>query len=91
MTGSQQYAISKYPDVEEIYRRLDALVRQPMRRVRDAACARAPPLAIRAADAAAVASNWRRLRWAEVMCCSLFKKVWASLAPGCCCSPLEAV
>jgi glutamate-1-semialdehyde aminotransferase len=35
MTGSQQYAISQYPDVEDIYRRLDALVRQPMRRVRN--------------------------------------------------------
>ena len=34
MTGSQQHAISQYPDVEDIYRRLDALVRQPMRRVR---------------------------------------------------------
>jgi len=30
----QQYAISQYPDVDDIYRRLDALVRQPMRRVR---------------------------------------------------------
>jgi glutamate-1-semialdehyde 2,1-aminomutase len=35
MTGSQQYAISQYPDVDDIYRRLDALVRQPMRRVRN--------------------------------------------------------
>jgi glutamate-1-semialdehyde 2,1-aminomutase len=35
MNESQQYAISQYPDVEDIYRRLDALVRQPMRRVRD--------------------------------------------------------
>ncbi|MEI6186398.1 MAG: aminotransferase class III-fold pyridoxal phosphate-dependent enzyme [Dehalococcoidia bacterium] len=34
MTEEQKYAISKYPDVEDIYRRLDALVRQPMRRVR---------------------------------------------------------
>ena len=33
MTEEQKYAISKYPDVEDIYRRLDALVRQPMRRV----------------------------------------------------------
>ena len=30
----QQYAISQYPDVDDIYRRLDALVRQPMRPVR---------------------------------------------------------
>ena len=35
MTVSRQYAISQYPDVEDIYRRLDALVRQPMRRVRN--------------------------------------------------------
>lgn len=35
MTGSQQYAISQYHDVDDIYRRLDALVRQPMRRVRN--------------------------------------------------------
>ncbi|MCX5993198.1 MAG: aminotransferase class III-fold pyridoxal phosphate-dependent enzyme, partial [Chloroflexi bacterium] len=34
MTEEQKYAISQYPDVEDIYRRLDALVRQPMRRVR---------------------------------------------------------
>jgi glutamate-1-semialdehyde 2,1-aminomutase len=34
MTEEQRYAISQYPDVEDIYRRLDALVRQPMRRVR---------------------------------------------------------
>lgn len=34
MTQSQQYAISQYPDVGDIYRRLDALVRQPMRKVR---------------------------------------------------------
>ena len=30
----QQYAISKYPDVDEIYRQLDALISQPMRPVR---------------------------------------------------------
>jgi len=35
MTVSRQYAISQYPDVEDIYRRLDALVRQPMRMVRN--------------------------------------------------------
>jgi len=34
MTDEQRYAISQYPDVEDIYRRLDALVRQPMRKVR---------------------------------------------------------
>jgi len=34
MTDSQQYAITEYPDVNDIYRRLDALVRQPMRPVR---------------------------------------------------------
>ena len=34
MTDEQRYAISEYPDVDDIYRRLDALVRQPMRRVR---------------------------------------------------------
>jgi glutamate-1-semialdehyde aminotransferase len=34
MTNTQQYAISQYPDVNDIYRRLDALVRQPMRPVR---------------------------------------------------------
>ncbi len=31
---TQQYAISTYPDVEDIYRRLEMLVSQPMRRVR---------------------------------------------------------
>ena len=30
----QQYAISEYPDVKDVYQRLDALVRQPMRPVR---------------------------------------------------------
>jgi len=30
----QQYAISKYPDVAEIYRKLDALISQPIRAVR---------------------------------------------------------
>lgn len=34
MTTSQSYAISQYPDVDDIYRRLDALVRQPLRPVR---------------------------------------------------------
>ena len=34
MTESQQYAISQYPDVDDVYRRLDALVRQPIRPVR---------------------------------------------------------
>jgi glutamate-1-semialdehyde 2,1-aminomutase len=34
MSSNQGYAISQYPDVDEIYRRLDALVRQPMRRVK---------------------------------------------------------
>jgi glutamate-1-semialdehyde aminotransferase len=34
MTEEQRYAISQYPDVEDIYRRLDILVRQPMRKVR---------------------------------------------------------
>ncbi|HEX7540610.1 MAG TPA: aminotransferase class III-fold pyridoxal phosphate-dependent enzyme [Anaerolineales bacterium] len=34
MSEPQQYAISQYPDVEEVYRRLDALVRQPMRPIR---------------------------------------------------------
>ena len=31
---NQQYAISKYPDVDEVYRRLDALISQPMRPIR---------------------------------------------------------
>ena len=34
MTDIQKYAISQYPDVADIYRRLEALVSQPMRRVR---------------------------------------------------------
>jgi glutamate-1-semialdehyde 2,1-aminomutase len=34
MSDPQKYAISQYPDVEEIYRRLDALIRQPMRPIR---------------------------------------------------------
>ena len=34
MTETQQYAISEYPDVDDIYRRLDALIAQPMRPVR---------------------------------------------------------
>jgi glutamate-1-semialdehyde 2,1-aminomutase len=34
MDLSQQYAISKYPDVDEVYRRLDALVAQPIRPLR---------------------------------------------------------
>jgi glutamate-1-semialdehyde aminotransferase len=35
MSETQQYAISKYHNVDEIYRRLDALVQQPIRRVRE--------------------------------------------------------
>ena len=31
---TQQYAISEYPDVDDVYRRLNALIAQPMRRVR---------------------------------------------------------
>jgi glutamate-1-semialdehyde aminotransferase len=31
---SQQYAISEYPDVDEVYRRLNALISQPMRPIR---------------------------------------------------------
>jgi len=34
MSETQTYAISAYPDVDEIYRRLDALIAQPMRPVR---------------------------------------------------------
>ncbi|MGB8213622.1 MAG: aminotransferase class III-fold pyridoxal phosphate-dependent enzyme [Anaerolineales bacterium] len=34
MTEEQQYAISEYPDVKEVYRRLDALIRQPMRSIK---------------------------------------------------------
>ena len=34
MDPMQQYAISQYPDVDEVYRRLDALVSQPIRPVR---------------------------------------------------------
>ncbi len=34
MTGNQQYAISEYPDVNDVYRRLDALLAQPMRPIR---------------------------------------------------------
>ncbi|MCX6001802.1 MAG: aminotransferase class III-fold pyridoxal phosphate-dependent enzyme [Chloroflexi bacterium] len=34
MSDTQKYAISQYPDVDLVYRRLDALVSQPMRRVR---------------------------------------------------------
>ena len=34
MTENQTYAISEYPDVQDIYRRLDALVSQPLRPVR---------------------------------------------------------
>ena len=30
----QQYAISEYPDVKDVYHRLGALVRQPMRPIR---------------------------------------------------------
>jgi glutamate-1-semialdehyde aminotransferase len=35
MSETQQYAISQYHDVDEIYRRLNALVNQPIRRVRE--------------------------------------------------------
>jgi hypothetical protein len=35
MSDTQQYAISQYPDVADIYRRLEELVSQPMRRVRE--------------------------------------------------------
>ena len=34
MTENQQYAISEYPDVDDVYRRLDALLAQPMRPIR---------------------------------------------------------
>lgn len=34
MTDSQQHAISQYPDVNDVYRRLDVLLSQPVRRVR---------------------------------------------------------
>ena len=34
MTDEQRYAISEYPDVDDIYRRLNTLVGQPMRRVK---------------------------------------------------------
>jgi len=34
MSSAQTYAISAYPDTDEVYRRLDALVRQPMRPVK---------------------------------------------------------
>lgn len=34
MTETQQYAISQYPDVDDVYRRLDALIAGPMRPVR---------------------------------------------------------
>jgi len=30
----QKYAISQYPDVESIYKRLDALIKQPLRPVK---------------------------------------------------------
>jgi len=30
----QKYAISQYPDVESIYERLDALIKQPLRPVK---------------------------------------------------------
>ena len=32
--NAQQYAISEYPDVEDIYRRLNALIAQPLRPVK---------------------------------------------------------
>ncbi len=31
---SQQYAISEYPDTDEIYARLNALIKQPIRPIR---------------------------------------------------------
>ena len=34
MSDSQAYAISTYPDVEDVYRRLYALIKQPLRPVR---------------------------------------------------------
>jgi glutamate-1-semialdehyde 2,1-aminomutase len=34
MVAVQQYALSEYPNVDEVYRKLDALVSQPMRPVR---------------------------------------------------------
>ena len=34
MDDTQQYAISEYPDVNDVYRRLNALVAQPMRPVK---------------------------------------------------------
>ena len=34
MTETQQYAISEYPDVDDVYRRLNALIAGPMRPVR---------------------------------------------------------
>src|SRR5512140_1698891 len=34
MSENQTYAISEYPDVEDVYRRLNALISQPMRPVR---------------------------------------------------------
>lgn len=34
MNDAQQYAISEYPDVNDVYRRLNALIAQPMRPVR---------------------------------------------------------
>ena len=33
MNNTQQYAISSYPDVDEIYRKLNNLVKQPLRPV----------------------------------------------------------
>jgi glutamate-1-semialdehyde 2,1-aminomutase len=35
MSDTQQYAISKYHDVDDIYRRLNALVNQPLRKIRE--------------------------------------------------------
>jgi hypothetical protein len=33
MDDHQKYAISEYPNVEDVYRRLDALISQPMRKI----------------------------------------------------------
>jgi hypothetical protein len=34
MSDQQKYAISEYPDVEDVYRRLHALINQPMRKIK---------------------------------------------------------
>jgi 4-aminobutyrate aminotransferase-like enzyme len=35
MSETQKYAISQYHDVDEIYRKLNALIEQPIRRIRE--------------------------------------------------------